>query len=77
MKVLLVTPSYKPAFIYGGPTFSVSKLAEKSIVSAPMVFVTIGIIISLFVGEEWMEGISYTWFSCNVCFAIWCICSQS
>lgn len=35
-----------------------SKLAEKSIVSAPMVFVTIGIIISFFAGEEWMEGIN-------------------
>lgn len=28
MKLLIVTPSYKPAFTYGGPTFSVSKHAE-------------------------------------------------
>lgn len=35
-----------------------SKRAERSIVTAPMVFVTVGIIISLFVGEEWREGIN-------------------
>jgi len=35
-----------------------SKLAEKSILSAPMVFVTIGIIVSFFVGKEWAEGIN-------------------
>lgn len=29
MKVLIVTPSYKPAFVYGGPTFSVSYLATE------------------------------------------------
>lgn len=29
MKVLIVTPSYKPAYIYGGPTFSVSYLAQE------------------------------------------------
>jgi glycosyltransferase involved in cell wall biosynthesis len=28
MKVLLVTPSYKPAYVYGGPAVSVSELAE-------------------------------------------------
>ncbi len=28
MKVLIITPSYKPAFIYGGPIFSVAYLAE-------------------------------------------------
>lgn len=28
MKILFITPSYKPAVIYGGPTYSVSKLAE-------------------------------------------------
>lgn len=28
MKILIVAPSYKPAFTYGGPTFSISKLAE-------------------------------------------------
>jgi len=35
-----------------------SKLAERSIITAPMVFVTVGIIISFFVGEEWREGIN-------------------
>lgn len=35
-----------------------SKLSEKSIISAPMVFVTVGIIISFFVGETWKEGIN-------------------
>jgi glycosyltransferase involved in cell wall biosynthesis len=29
MKILHVTPSYKPAFIYGGPTVSVSRLCEE------------------------------------------------
>ncbi len=38
-----------------------SKLSEKSIISAPMVFVTVGIIISFFVGEEWKEGITARW----------------
>mgnify|MGYP003575598088 CR=1 FL=1 len=28
MKILFVTPSYKPAYCYGGPTISVSELAE-------------------------------------------------
>lgn len=28
MKILFVTPSYKPAYVYGGPTVSVSELAE-------------------------------------------------
>ena len=28
MNILFVTPSYKPAYIYGGPTVSVSELAE-------------------------------------------------
>lgn len=28
MNLLFVTPSYKPAFVYGGPTVSVSELAE-------------------------------------------------
>jgi len=28
MKILFVTPSYKPAYIYGGPAISVSELAE-------------------------------------------------
>lgn len=38
-----------------------SKLSEKSIISAPMVFVTVGVIISFFVGEEWREGINARW----------------
>gem|GEM_PF-34967 len=29
MRILHICPSYKPAFGYGGPTFSVSRLAEK------------------------------------------------
>lgn len=29
MKILIITPSYKPAFIYGGPIFSVAYLAEE------------------------------------------------
>ncbi|MEQ1587300.1 MAG: cation:proton antiporter [Cyclobacteriaceae bacterium] len=37
-----------------------SKRAESSIITAPMVFVTVGIIISFFVGEEWREGINAT-----------------
>lgn len=28
MKILFVTPSYKPAYLYGGPAISVSELAE-------------------------------------------------
>lgn len=28
MNILIITPSYKPAFIYGGPSFSISKYAE-------------------------------------------------
>ena len=28
MKILFITPSYKPAYIYGGPAVSVSELAE-------------------------------------------------
>lgn len=28
MKILFITPSYKPAYVYGGPTVSVSELAE-------------------------------------------------
>lgn len=35
-----------------------SKKSEKSVISAPMVFVTVGIIISFFVGESWREGIN-------------------
>lgn len=29
MKILHITPSYKPAYVYGGPTMSVSELCEK------------------------------------------------
>jgi len=28
MRILFLTPSYKPAYVYGGPTISVSQLAE-------------------------------------------------
>ncbi len=28
MKILQITPSYKPAYVYGGPTMSVAKLCE-------------------------------------------------
>ena len=35
-----------------------SKTFEKSSLSAPMVFVTVGLIISFFVGENWKEGIN-------------------
>jgi glycosyltransferase involved in cell wall biosynthesis len=28
LKILIITPSYKPAFVYGGPIFSVAYLAE-------------------------------------------------
>ncbi len=38
-----------------------SKLSEKSVISAPMVFVSVGILISFFVGESWKEGINATW----------------
>jgi NhaP-type Na+/H+ or K+/H+ antiporter len=37
-----------------------SKRAESSVITAPMVFATVGIIISFFVGEEWREGINAT-----------------
>jgi len=29
MKIIQVTASYKPAYVYGGPTMSVSKLSEE------------------------------------------------
>lgn len=29
MKILIITPSYKPAFVYGGPIFSVAYLSEQ------------------------------------------------
>jgi NhaP-type Na+/H+ or K+/H+ antiporter len=38
-----------------------SKISEKSVVSAPMVFVSVGIFISFFVGESWKEGINAKW----------------
>ncbi|RME09021.1 MAG: glycosyl transferase, partial [Bacteroidetes bacterium] len=28
MKILQLIPTYKPAYVYGGPIFSVSKLCE-------------------------------------------------
>lgn len=42
MKVLIITPSYKPAYIYGGPIFSVAYLAEQlAEVSEVMVLSTV------------------------------------
>ena len=38
-----------------------SRLSEKSIITAPMVFVTVGILISYFVGESWKKGIDANW----------------
>jgi NhaP-type Na+/H+ or K+/H+ antiporter len=35
-----------------------SKLSAKSMISAPMVFVTVGMLLNLFVGNEWREGIN-------------------
>jgi len=37
MKILMVSASYKPAFIYGGPTMSVSKLSEQLVDSGELV----------------------------------------
>ncbi|HTE01349.1 MAG TPA: hypothetical protein VK668_18815, partial [Mucilaginibacter sp.] len=31
MKILQVNASYKPAYVYGGPTMSVSKLSEQMV----------------------------------------------
>lgn len=38
-----------------------SKSAEKSIITGPMVFVTVGILLSFIVGKEWSEGINASW----------------
>ncbi len=38
-----------------------SKLSEKSVITAPMVFVAVGYIVSLFVGPNWREGINALW----------------
>src|SRR6478609_3192951 len=38
-----------------------SKLSAKSAISAPMVFVTVGLLASLFTGEILKEGISAPW----------------
>lgn len=40
MKILIVTPSYKPAYIYGGPIFSVSYLAEQLSIHNEVLVVT-------------------------------------
>lgn len=39
MKILHITPSYKPAFIYGGPTISISMLCENQVKLGHMVLV--------------------------------------
>ncbi|MFA6400486.1 MAG: glycosyltransferase [Salinivirgaceae bacterium] len=39
MKILHITPSYKPAFIYGGPTISISMLCENQVKLGHDVFV--------------------------------------
>ena len=39
MKILQVSASYKPAFIYGGPTMSVSKLSEELLIGGEQVTV--------------------------------------
>jgi NhaP-type Na+/H+ or K+/H+ antiporter len=38
-----------------------SKLSEKSVITAPMVFVAVGYIVSLFVGPNWRDGINALW----------------
>jgi NhaP-type Na+/H+ or K+/H+ antiporter len=38
-----------------------SKAAEKSVITAPMIFVSVGILTSFFVGEKWLEGINANW----------------
>ncbi len=39
MRILHITPSYKPAFIYGGPIFSVGKLCESQVAAGAQVSV--------------------------------------
>ncbi len=38
-----------------------SRLSEKSIITGPMVFITVGIIMSFFIGKDWREGITASW----------------
>ena len=38
-----------------------SKVSEKSIISGPMVFVIVGLLIHFFIGEKWKEGITAHW----------------
>lgn len=53
--------SFAALMILGYGLFS--KALEKSMVTAPMIFVTIGIILSFITGESWMEGINAQWFA--------------
>ena len=38
-----------------------SKLSEKSMITGPMVFISVGILMSVFIGENWREGITASW----------------
>lgn len=38
-----------------------SKLSEKSMITGPMVFISVGIFMSFFIGEDWREGITASW----------------
>jgi NhaP-type Na+/H+ or K+/H+ antiporter len=38
-----------------------SKLSEKSMITGPMVFISVGILMSFFIGENWREGITASW----------------
>lgn len=68
MKVLHISPSYKPAFIYGGPTVSVSRLCEELVKSGAYVSVYTTTAngkdeLAVTAGEEVeLEGVSVTYF---------------
>lgn len=38
-----------------------SRLSEKSMITGPMVFISVGILMSFFVREDWREGITASW----------------
>ncbi len=38
-----------------------SKLSEKSMITGPMVYISVGILMSFFIGEDWREGITASW----------------
>lgn len=70
MKILQLTPSYKPAYIYGGPIYSVAKLCE--IISSHEEHVTevltttangkseLGVEVSV---PLWVDGVKVTYFN--------------